>query len=79
MTNKNDLTQKFFSAKTTSEVKKLVISLFEESSFGKTRKGIEDFKRNLESNVPNIDQFVTKNTQGTGNGIVEILEDYLHL
>lgn len=79
MINKNDLIQKFFNAKTTLEVKKLVISLFEESNFEKTRKGIEDFKIYLESNVPNIEQSVTKNTQGTGNGIVEILEDYLHL
>ena len=79
MINKNNLTQKFLDAKTSLEIKNLIMSLFRENKFEKTRKGIEDFKKYLESNVPNIEQFVVKNTNGTGNGIIEILEDHYHL
>lgn len=75
--NKDNLFKKFSEIKTCLEMKRLLISLFEGSKFEKTNKGIEDFKKYLESNIPNINQLITKNTQGTGNGIIEILEDHL--
>ncbi len=77
--NKDDLVKKFSKIKTSLEMKRLLISLFKELKFKETRKGIEDFKRYLESNIPNIEQLVVKNTQKTGNGIVEVLEDHLNL
>lgn len=75
----NDLRKKFLKVKTSLELKRLIISLFNENGYEKTRKGIEDFKRDIESNIPSIEQLVINNTQKTGNGIIEVLEDYLGL
>lgn len=77
--NKDDLIKKFSEVKTSFEMKKLIVNLFEELEIEKSRKGINDFKRRLESNIPNIEQWIVKHTQQTGNGIVEILEDHLNL
>ncbi len=77
--NKNNFIVKFSKVKTSLGVQRLIINLFEELKFEKTRKGIEDFKRYLEGNIPNVEQLVIKYTDRTGNGIVEILEDYLRL
>jgi len=76
--NKDDLVKKFSEVKTSLGIEKLIISLFEKHKYEKTRKGIEDFKRYLESNIKNIEQWVVENTQKNG-GIVEILEDHLNL
>lgn len=79
MISKNDLINKFSNERTSLGIKRLIVNLFEELNFEKTRAGIDDFKRYLEENIPNIEKYVVIYTQKTGNGIVEILEDHYNL